>query len=154
MSFHRIFQANVFLWSSVNSSHPHQTHMHNIMLSLLQWETLSRGQWEKGIAMLARELTCHSIATCCSGTKNPLGEPRQKEKPGREWVSSSSTEKRTLVYPPWPLCHPWILFTPQEVFSLIDPPRSLFFASHSRHIHGGPSSPLCSASSFSFLFIG
>lgn len=86
-------------------------------------EMLSRGHWEKGVAVLAQELTCQSTATCCYGTKEPLGEARREEKPGGEWVSSSSTEKKTLVYSPWPLCHPWILFTPREVFSLIEPPR-------------------------------
>lgn len=126
------------------------TRMHDVRLSLLQRETLSGGQWEKRVAVLARELTCHSIATCCYGTKEPLGEARQEEKPAGEWVSYSSAEKKTLVYPPWPLCHLWILFTPREVFSLIDPPRSLFYASRSPHIHRDPSCPLCAASSFSF----
>lgn len=57
-------------------------------------------------------------------------ESRREEKPGGEWVSSSSTEKKTSVYSPWPLCHPWILFTPREVLSPIEPPR-----------HGPPSLP-------------
>jgi len=96
--------------------------MHNIAPSHLHTETHSRGQREKGVVVLARKLTCHSIATCCYGIKEPLGEPRQEEKPGGEWVHSITTEKKTLVYPPWPLCHPSILFTPREVFSLIDPP--------------------------------
>lgn len=60
----------------------------------------------------------------------PLGESRREEKPGGEWVSSSSTEKKTSVYSPWPLCHPWILFTPREVLTPIEAPR-----------HGPPSLP-------------
>lgn len=122
-------------------------------ISYVHWgETPSGGQGEKRGAALARELTCHSTATCCSSTKEPLGEPHQEEKPVGEWGSSIFSEEKTLVYPPWPLCHPWILFTPREVFSLMDPlQRSLFSASRSRHIHREPSPPLCSVSSFYLL---
>lgn len=73
---------------------------------------------------------------------------RKKSQPENE-STLSSTEKKTLVYPPWPLCHPWILFTPREVFSLMDPPCSLFIAPHPRHIHAVPPCCLCPASSFS-----
>lgn len=96
-------------------------HTYNITRSALHWETHSRGHEEKGLLVLDRDLTWHPPATCCYDSKEPLGEPRQKEKQGEEWVNSSSAEKKALFYPPWPLCHPWILFTPQEVFSLIDP---------------------------------
>lgn len=128
------------LWSPVLNIRQTRT------ISHVHWrETPSGGQWEKRGAALARELTCHSTATCCSRTIEPLGEPHQEEKPVGEWVSSIFSEEKTLVYPPWPLCHPWILFTPREVFSRMDPPLKvpLLCLALSPHSQGIFSSVFC-----------
>lgn len=139
------------MWFSKNSSLFYYTHMHNITLSLLHSRNTQQGSAGEGGSCVGPRVDLPLHCYLLLGTKGPLGELRQEEKPGGEWVSPSSTEKKTLVSPPWPLCHPWILFTPREVFSLIDPPGSLFFASRSHHIHRDPSCLLFSASSFSLF---
>lgn len=136
------------VWFSMDSSHLHPTCTILCFHSCTQ--KYSAGvSGRRGSRCWPESWPATPLLPAAKAQRSPLGELRQEEKPGGEWVSSSSTEKKTLVYPPWPLCHPWILFTPREAFSLIDPPgpssspRALatFTVSHS--------CLQCSASSFS-----
>lgn len=125
--------------------------MHNITLSLLLRETLSRGQWEKRVACVGPRV---DLPLHCYLLLRHKGAPW--------WAASGRKARRRMsqlelrreedprLSPMTTLSSMNTIYATGSLFSNRPPPRSLFFASRSRHIHREPSCLLCSASSFSF----
>lgn len=80
--------------------------------------------------------------------RNPLESHIRKKSRAKNESTSKSAKKKTLFYPSWSLCHPWILPTPQEVLFFNRPPLAPHFSLHTLTTFTR-SVLLCSVSSFS-----
>lgn len=123
--------------------------MHNITLSLLHREALSRGQWEQGGSCVGLRVDLPLHRYLLLGHKGAPWRAASGRKARRRMSQLQiHREEDPRLSSMTTLSSMNTIYATGSLFSN-RPPCSLFFASRSRRIHRNPSCLLCSASSFS-----